>query len=229
MGPLELTGTSFSLILFNASLNIYSFWRRGQRAEQRLVWAMGLGVACGTPLGSLMLGLLSARTFEILFGLVLLILALRNQFSLLPEASPTAGPTKIDFRHPMLGLTIGLVAGLTGIGGGTLILPALMLTTALPLARLSLHSHFIMLFAAGSGISFLLAKNATLALNTTTLPGLSALSFGPVHLGPVLLLMVGALPATRFGVYLLGNLKQNHLKSAFTIFLAVLAVRFLFP
>lgn len=226
LSPIELTATSFALVLFNASLNTFTFWKRGMRPHWPLTLVFGLGLFLGVPLGSTLLMNLEKRSFELMFGIVLLILAIRNFQGPLSadQQRPLKGPSLL---HAITGILIGIIAGLTGIGGGTMILPALMLTTSLPLKHLPLHSHLIMICAATSGLIFLLNSTSTLALSDLGL--LSRLSIGPVHLGLVLVIMLGAVPTTRLGARALAKWSPRTLKYLFSAFLLLVSVSFLWP
>jgi uncharacterized protein len=226
LSPVELTATSFALVLFNATLNTMTFWKRGMRPNWPLTIVFGVGLFLGVPIGSSLLMSLDKRAFELIFGIVLLILAFRNlQGPLSPDQQrPIKKPGVL---HAVVGIVIGVMAGLTGIGGGTMILPALMLTTHLPLKQLPLHSHLIMICAATSGLLFLL--NSTSALVVSDLGLLSQVSLGPVHLGLVLIIMLGALPTTRLGARALQKWSPRTLKYLFSAFLFLVSVSFLLP
>jgi uncharacterized protein len=224
--PVELTATSFALVLFNATLNTITFWKRGMRPNWPLTLVFGVSLFIGVPLGSSLLMSLDKRTFELIFGIVLLILAVRNlQGPLSPDQQrPVKKPSLL---HATVGILIGIMAGLTGIGGGTMILPALMLTTHLPLKQLPLHSHLIMICAAMSGLIFLLSSASTLLISDLGILG--RLSLGPVHLGLVLIIMLGALPTTRLGAKALQKWSPSTLKYLFSGFLLIVSVSFLLP
>lgn len=229
MRPHQLVATSFGFILINASINISYFWRAGLRPQKRLVLSMGVGVALGVPLGAQILGLLNPRSFEILFGLMLILLAGRNQFSQTPDDATEAEIAKrhgVSLVHTGLGLIIGIVAGLTGIGGGTLILPVLMVSTSLPLKAISFHSHLVMLFAAGSGIA--LALLGPLSDVPTGFAPLGP-NLGPIALLPLAILSLGSYFSASRGSQLLARMSPVRLRLLFTCFLLLIGLSFLFP
>jgi uncharacterized protein len=232
--PQHLVTTSFAFILLNATTNIIIFKRRGFILDIKLALTIAVGVGLGTPIGSLLLVQLEARTFELIFGSMLVILGLKNQLSRRPEHTANSSDPKmarsgvIGFLRLIIGMGIGLIAGLTGIGGGTLILPLLLATTNLPLTRLSYHSHVIMLMAASTGLLMALSTSVPQELALTYQGQLGVIA-GPILLGPLCFLALGSILSARFGAHLLLRLPLSKLRLLFSIFLFFVGARFLFP
>ena len=91
-----------------------------------------LGAFVGAPVGRWLLKILPRQTFRYVFALFLIVVAIR-MFGLIPEATHLVGntPDLSDWQTIAFSLTAGFVAGLAstlfGIGGGMVIVPALML------------------------------------------------------------------------------------------------------
>ncbi|MGI9100741.1 MAG: sulfite exporter TauE/SafE family protein [Solirubrobacteraceae bacterium] len=102
------------------------------------------------------------------------------------------------------GLGVGVLIGLTGIGGGSLMTPLLVLFAGVP-----------PVMAIGTDLAY--------GAVTKTLGGWRHLRKGTVDLGVSLWLAVGSVPGSLFGVWLLGRLHAAYGKSFEPVLLATIA------
>ncbi len=225
--PQELIGTSFGMILLNALINFRTFWRKGHRLNQKILWSLGSGIALGVPFGAALSSSLETEQFQQIFGAFLLLIAIKNQF-FTPEVNPDK-PFPSFWLMLFFGSQIGIVAGLTGIGGGSMILPALMMLTPLPLWALSFHSQALMLFAAIPALPSLILLNQDMETTASVvLAPLNALSTGPIHWGLVLIFAIGPLAGSPIGLKLASKITPNQLKLLFSLLLTGIGFRFIF-
>lgn len=224
--PQELIGTSFGMILLNALINFRTFWRKGHRLNQKVLWSLGCGIALGVPFGAGFSSSLDTAQFQLIFGCFLLLIALKNQF-FTPEVDPDK-PFPSFWVLLFFGSQIGIIAGLTGIGGGSMILPALMMLTPLPLSALSFHSQALMLFAAIPALPSLMLLNRNMETVSVVLAPLNALSTGPIHWALVLIFAIGPLAGSPIGLRLASKISPNQLKFLFTLLLTGIGIRFIF-
>ncbi len=122
--------------------------------------------------------------------------------------------TKYNFKFILLfiGVLVGLLTGLLGIGGGFIILPALVLFAGMHMRQ------------AASSTLFIIMLNTFMAI----LVEATIFNF-QFQFGFVLLLLLSALIGTFIGVYLLDKMDQNIIKKLFSIALLLLSlVIFLF-
>tara|TARA_B100001113_G_scaffold330706_1_gene306512 strand:- start:269 stop:1042 length:774 start_codon:yes stop_codon:yes gene_type:complete len=117
--------------------------------------------------------------------------------------------TKSNFQVILLsiGVLVGLLTGLLGIGGGFIILPALVLFTGMNMRQ------------AASSTLFIIMLNTFMAI----IVEFTVFQF-QFHIGFVLLLLLSALIGTFIGVYLLDKLDQNIIKKLFSIALLFLSL-----
>jgi uncharacterized membrane protein YfcA len=131
--PHVAIGTSAIAVAANAAVNLSNHARGGT-----VVWSCALmfaaagiiGAFCGSILGKM----LDGHKLLALFAIVMLVIAL---LMLKSRARVGATDVKMDMSNlPAivgLGLATGSLSGFFGIGGGFLIVPALMLATGMPI------------------------------------------------------------------------------------------------
>ncbi len=111
----------------------------GHAGSGRVKWRSGLefGLAgmAGSFAGAQLGRLLSAAVLMVLFAVVMLTAAtamIRGRKDRSTEKEPTAPRSRL-LQMMASGATVGVVTGLVGVGGGFLIVPALVLFTGLPM------------------------------------------------------------------------------------------------
>lgn len=121
LAPEVIRPTALAMNVLVASVATWQFWRSGH-LSWRLFWPFALlAVPCAFLGGAIAL---PARLFDVLLGAILIASAVwlaRKP----PSAAPAAGPTRPAALG--IGAGIGLVAGLTGTGGGIFLTPILIL------------------------------------------------------------------------------------------------------
>jgi hypothetical protein len=131
--PHVAIGTSAIAVAANAAVNLSNHARGGT-----VVWSCALVFAaagiCGAFAGSTLGKMLDGQKLLALFALVMLVIAML----MLKTRSRIGTPdVKMDWSNlPAimgLGLATGTLSGFFGIGGGFLIVPALMLATGMPI------------------------------------------------------------------------------------------------
>lgn len=126
-------GTSAIAVATNAAINLYNHARGGT-----VIWSCALLFAAagivGAFGGSLLGKMLDGQKLLALFGLVMLVIAL---LMLKTRARIGLPDVKMSWTNSPaiagLGLATGTLSGFFGIGGGFLIVPALMLATGMPI------------------------------------------------------------------------------------------------
>ena len=159
LAPAEIKPTALVLNILVASLSSYQFWRAGH-FSWRLFWPFGLLAVPLAFVGGYVA--LPTRAFKVLVGVVLLLSAVRLVIDLRSDS---------DVRTPRrpvalaVGGVLGLLAGLTGTGGGIFLTPLLLL---LRWARTKQAAAVSALFILANSIAGL-AGNVS---STRSLPGL---------------------------------------------------------
>ncbi len=124
--------TSLAAIILIALAGAASFGLSGE-SDLRLGIVIGLGGVVGSIAGASAMHRMSARALSVVFGVVLLIAAIR----MITGANPLPGSNGFDdFTRILISLGIGLIAGffagVAGVGGGAIIVPAAVFFLDLP-------------------------------------------------------------------------------------------------
>jgi uncharacterized membrane protein YfcA len=200
----QATGTALAIVFGTALISAIAHFRRGN-LDPKVALAFGGAALAGAPPGALLHHMLPERVTLVMFCAVLLIAAVRmwlasregegqGRFALLP----TLG----------LGLSLGVLTGLLGVGGGFLIVPALSMFLGVPVRRAIGTSAAIVCASSLSGA-------ATYALQGS--------------LEPTLLAVVGtgAVAGAALGVPLAAKLPEAALRKAFAVIAVAVCARML--
>ena len=191
---LEAIATSLAAIFFVASFNTYNFSK-----QNVIVWKIVPWIAFASSLFAYISATLSIIIPEniliIIFILFLFYVAIRT-FLIREEREHSDTISKSKFIPIGIGSLSGLISGVTGIGGGGVTTPMMLVTGLAKNVQASPTSNAIMIFTAFfASLSFALA-NINIALPYT---------LGYIHLDTAFLLFIGSALFSRIGVSL--NLK----------------------
>ena len=143
--------TSLAAIVFIAAAGATSFGASGEAALSIGV-TVGIGGIVGSVIGASLMHRVSSRALTIVFGFVLLGAAIRMILSAdpLPGAVDFSNLTQIVISL-VIGLVAGFFAGLAGIGGGVVIVPASVLLLGLDQHQAQGTSLVAIIFTAAAG------------------------------------------------------------------------------
>lgn len=134
--PKEAIALSLAVVGITAGVGVWSHWRAGN-VDGRAALIFGPVAMAGTWLGARLSVFLSGATQLLLFAVVMLLAAvLMLRAPAGTDATRTAPPAKA--RAALLaaeGLGVGVLTGIVGVGGGFLIVPALVLLAGIPMKR----------------------------------------------------------------------------------------------
>ncbi|MEY2966637.1 MAG: sulfite exporter TauE/SafE family protein [Ilumatobacteraceae bacterium] len=118
-------GTSLAAVLPISMASLVTYWVQGHVDWPVAAW-LAIGAVAGAVLGTKLLHVLPHRTLAIGFSALLLVTAAR-----LFVAGESAGRDALDWKTGAVlvavGLVTGILAGLLGVGGGVVMVPAMMM------------------------------------------------------------------------------------------------------
>jgi uncharacterized membrane protein YfcA len=126
-------GTSAIAVAANAAINM---WHHARGGTVRWSFALPFAAAgiAGALVGSVFGKLLDGRKLLALFALLMLVIAALMLKTRMRASVPDMRISRDNMLAVLgLGLTTGVLSGFFGIGGGFLIVPALMLATGMPI------------------------------------------------------------------------------------------------
>jgi uncharacterized membrane protein YfcA len=211
-------GTSLLVILPTA---ISGVWRHNKKKAIRWRTALTLGscALAGAVVGATVAAHLPGEILEIGFGGLVLAVALWMGLGLMPRLRrEDEEPRENLGLVAACGFPIGMVSGLTGLGGGALIVPLLVLALNFPMHIAVGTSVASIIFASLGGI-------VGYIVNGLEVPGLLPYSIGYVNLPIWLCLAATSIPLAQFGARAAHTLPAKQLRYIFIAFMVYAGLR----
>lgn len=164
--PQEAVGTSLAAVFFNALSGSISYLRQ-KRVDIKAGWKFAVATLPGAFLGAWLVRYFTNYILELVFGFLLIAMAL---FIFLRKEPASSDQRKgknirklIDFRGEVFEYTpregpgiiisfiIGIISSLLGIGGGILHVPVLIYLLGFPVHIATATSHFVLAISTFSG------------------------------------------------------------------------------
>jgi uncharacterized protein len=147
------TAVSASLFLngiaaFSAGITYY----RKKMIDIKTALPLLVSSSLAAPVGAMLTGIINQRIFSGIMAVVLLLAAIRMIFSGKPEQDKQQISTQGNLIGAgIIGIAVGIMAGLLGIGGGVFIVPLLIFGLKMPMKKAAATSIFIVVFSSFSG------------------------------------------------------------------------------
>ena len=211
-------GTSLLVILPTV---MSSSWRHHKAAA--VVWKVSLVLgpmgAVGALAGSTIASYVPCGPLKVGFGVFVLLIALRMAFGLKNGASGELEPPLPKRSHlVVLGLVMGVISGMTGLGGGALMVPALVLLFHFPMRRAVATSSAAIIFTAVGGI-------IGYVVNGLDVAGRLPYSVGYVNLAIFAALVVTSVPMAQLGARAAHAIDANKLRLLFVVLMVYVGLR----
>jgi len=211
---LEAVATSLATIFLVASLNTFHFQKAGL-----IVWRIVPWIVITSSLFSFLAArvaiLLPEKILIAVFICVLLWVAIQTfLINSKIEIKTTSAPGKIV---PLsIGALIGTISGMTGVGGGAITTPLMLISALVKNLQATPTSNAIMIFTTLFGsISFALTHTS----------GAAGLTLGFIHLDTALVLFCGSALFARYGVKINQQLSLYWRKTALGLLLLLICLR----
>ena len=146
-------GTSLAIVGGVSAQGVFTQRRRVNFRYGAIIGALGI---LGNIPGSILAARVSGHALLLLFSAVMLLAALGMLFMRLPSESETGRPHW--FIVAVVGVLLGFLTGFLGVGGGFLIVPALVLALFFPM-RIAIATSLFIIFL--NTIVALLSRTAT--------------------------------------------------------------------
>ncbi len=208
--------TSLSVAVFSVGSSIFRHRRQG-----RIRWNLVRWLAPGSLLGGWLAAHLATRLPGHWLQWVLSVLMIFAAVRMLRNREMPDVPHKRASRWKMglTGLGVGLVAGMSGLAGGIVLVPALSLILGVPGGWLAGTSSGTIIFSAlAAALGY---------LSTSPAIDLGSGFFGYVCLPLVLPLALGTIPAAQLGAMVNRRIQGNIFQRIFGGLLLVVALRLL--
>jgi uncharacterized membrane protein YfcA len=196
------TATSLAIVGTSALAGALPHARAG-RVNLRVAAAFGLFGIAGAFAGTWLSHQVAGAWILLLFGLLMLVVAARMWRRRPSQRSQMApAEARVGWKAPVAGLAVGALTGFFGVGGGFLIVPALVLALELPVAVAVGTSLVIIAFNSASGIA-------------------AHFGSGGLDLAVAGMFIVGGLAGGLLGGRLAGRADERTLGRAFSVLVAL--------
>jgi uncharacterized membrane protein YfcA len=213
--------TSLAVMIFSGAVAAYTYHKQKLLKPQLILW-LSIGTLLGAHLGARVMIASDDHLVRIGFGLFLWLVA-ASLF--LPRAALQAHDHVPSWRYNTgllaVGMVMGAISSLFGVGGGALLVPALVVLFGIAIHNAVATSTAIIVLTALFG-----------SLNYMFIgwhdPLTPAHSLGWIHPLAWLLLLPGALLATRAGIRAAMGMSRERLRNVVVVFQIVVGARFIF-
>ena len=148
VAPKEAVG--LSLFIVGAAALVGALQRlRGSGIHRKAALMFALSGMVGAAGGARLTPLVSGRVLMVIFAMLMLVVAVNMLIGKNDELSPAAECKPL--RCLLAGLAVGVLTGFIGVGGGFLLVPALVKFAKLPLRQATGTSLAIIAFNSASG------------------------------------------------------------------------------
>jgi uncharacterized protein len=213
-------GTSLAVVLPTALSGCH-----GHNCRGVVLWRPGIIMGLCGLLGAFLGGSIAAHApgdlLRMLFGFVVLLGALRMLFagSLSPGQEALPGETRESLlQYVLWGLGVGVISGLTGIGGGVILVPVMVIAMGFGMYQAIGTSSVTIAFNAVGGV-------IAYAINGWGVPGLPAYCVGYIDLLQFALLAGASIFAASWGVKAAHRLPAEKLRHIFVILMVYIGLK----
>ena len=212
-------GTNLAVVFPTAISGAYGHSKRGAVLWRAAV-ILGISGAIGAMIGSIIAAHLPANILKIVFGLGILLGAIRMLTAKPPKVKeePNQNPSTLL----VWGIILGVVTGIIGIGGGVLMVPVMAVILRFGIHRAVGTSTAVMIFTSLGGLTGYI------------LNGLNAGIFGAYPIGHLigyfnpeswLALAATSVPMAQVGVRVAHKLPAKQLKYLFVVVMVYMALK----
>lgn len=198
-------GTSLAVIIPTMISGALAHHSRGAVDWQAAI-PMGLAAILGGLAGGIAASFLPGSVLRLFFAAFILIMAVRMIWHI--RECPVCEPRGSVSWFLVIGFFIGILSGLTGLGGGALLVPILVILLGFPIHRAVGTSSACLIFSSAGAV-------AAYIISGLGVPGLPPYSVGYVDLAVFAILAITTIPLARFGVRCAHSCSGRNLQIAF--------------
>ena len=209
-------GTSLAVILPTSLCGCY-----GHNCRGVVLWRQGVTLGLSGLVGAFVGGTIAAHApgelLRMIFGLVILAGALRMIYV---RELRRGRPEVVEGLGPYIswGMIVGLISGLSGIGGGVILVPVMVIAMGFTMYQAVGTSTIAIAFnAVGGTISY--------AINGWGVAGLPAYCVGYIDLLQFVILAGASMLTAHWGVNVTHKMSEEKLKKIFTALMILISLK----
>jgi uncharacterized protein len=210
-------GTSLAVIIPTMISGALAHHKHGA-VEWHAVLPMGAAAILGGFAGGIAASHVPGHVLRLFFAIVILIIAFRMVWHIRECSSCGMRGSVIPFL--ITGFFIGILSGLTGLGGGALLVPVLVLLFGYPIHRAVGTSSACLIFSSFGAVTAYVITGRGVA-------GLPSYSIGYVDLLTFAILALTTIPAARIGVRFAHSCSGRNLQILFATMMVLIGLSML--
>jgi uncharacterized membrane protein YfcA len=225
--PTTIIGCSLGVIFLSTTLNSYNFKKSGFVISMNLFLLLSLNMAIGVLLGAEIAFYLPSNTIKTIFGVALIFVALKTIIFKSPKSGedrPLDITGSVILKISFIGLFGGLAAGITGLGGGAVMVPLFLLFLKVPFHWVPAYSNLAMM---SGGLIGLIRFSSFSPPESIPYLSLAPFQVGQVNWAIILSIFLGSIVTSKIGIMLGRNVPPRWSKGLFTGLLIFLAIKIL--
>ncbi|MCB0357790.1 MAG: sulfite exporter TauE/SafE family protein, partial [Bdellovibrionales bacterium] len=151
LGALTIIGCSLGVILLNSTYNTFLFYRSGIQFAPKIFAPLIPTIILGALSGTYLAELISALWLKRIFAGVLILVTLKTILVKIPNENKSALTPKV-YLGLIIGYLVGLITGITGLGGGTLLAPTFLVFYKMKPKIIPAYNNLLMIVASSSAL-----------------------------------------------------------------------------
>ncbi|MCO4792095.1 MAG: sulfite exporter TauE/SafE family protein [Bacteriovoracaceae bacterium] len=222
----SVIGTSLAVIFVNSFINVFNFIKAGKKPQLKVCLLLSASMVAGVLLSSRLAIGLSDKSIKLIFAATLVPIALRT---LLLKAKAGQeewggiGTTKDILKTIFASAFGGIISGLTGLGGGAVLVPLFITVLHMPYGWVPVYSNVAMGVGTCIGmISYMFTKSP---IEPFTEGWIASMQFGHVNFGIALCIFGGATLSSKLGVKWSQKVSPEVAKRLFASLLIIVSAR----
>ena len=224
LSPQVVITCSLGLIFFNSSINLYNFTKMNLKPSSAIVITVGVATIVGALLGAMIVSYVAPQIIKNLFAVFAILIVIKLiRDSKKPTPGDNTPPAYSRAKVPayfLTGFLGGLLSGLTGLGGGAVMIPLFISMLKINLRFIPVYSNGAMIFATGSGLFLHLFQKDS---DISSLPEIfHRFQVGHLNILITFLLLIGAFSCSKFGAKL--SIKVAHEKKRIAFIILLLTI-----
>jgi len=218
--------TSLTSIFIGNLITNYHFYKQKRIPEKKILIPMLVAIAIGSLIGQKTTFLFDPLTLKKIFATLLLVLMLQMLLSRKVQGrieNPATLRNKEKFYAPISALLAGFIGGITGLGGGVIMVPVLNIFCKMRMTWVVVYSNL----AIGIGTLTALIAFGLKPMETSLIKHSLFTSFqlGHINFAMVFLVIPGAYLASKWGSRLSERLSQKTIKFIFSALLLLMSLK----
>jgi len=211
-------GTSLFTIIFNSASGYIKHFCNGNVIKSVII-SLGLFSILGGLSGSFLAAILPGSILKKIFGIILFYVSVRL---FLKSRSDKIYKGNIKNLYLIFtGFSAGLIAAITGLGGGIILIPVMITLLKFPMKKVAGTSCGVIIFIS-------IASSIGYIINGANIENMPKYSIGYVNLKAAIPLIIGSVSFAPVGAILNYKIKTEFLKKIFALFLMIIAIKIAF-